>query len=661
MRCRYPDASSIYRRCAGCQRGLKSDHRSHTLELGDCRFHDAATQLWRLTTRVRAAPEHRGAPAERITSATCLPQPAPGTLLDIARPPDFDDPAETGLETEIPLTPLRPLLDSAGGEAEERDLQQAVAISRQHVRGRDPLEDRDTTAQSTMIGDDAAAYEDLRRNVPGEATETTTATPIGPIPSTPGRGPDRFQRVRRVFTEEGAQTHGSGHIDWRYFDVDKAMRNLHSASQRTRLLTIRRLHVRWFHCTTSQLSAILRQAGVGEEVIQEIPLVIDSCNVCRIWQRPSYRPKTSFSTVYSFKEELQMDYLFYCSQLETEKQKVILHIIDVATRYTQAILLPDRSEQALRTALSRSWIAVFGVPRCIVVDEECSAHSSGTAEWAEYVGTQLAFKAPRQEAWIIERHNALLRDTLHRMESQCLHEGRHPPFEDVLCLAISAKNSLTSYQGYSPQQAVLGRNSNLLPSITSTSAESAQTDIQQHQRLRELAVTSITEVHSKERIRRAHRHHTTATLTDASYPRGTPVDIWFEPTNKDITGWKGPAEVLLCQPEKGQVTVKWQGRILDRRAAEIRPHVIYLINDGGLLPLADSWTCMRTTLEAFPSPSESPSTCTVGHVFDSQEGAWKVNVLQSQTLSHLMLALLDIRVSYLGIPYPLLPSCHEMD
>eukprot|EP00971_Amphidinium_carterae_P146129 2896397-Amphidinium_carterae.1 len=343
-----------------------------------------------------------------------------------------------------------------------------------------------------------------------------------------------------------------------------------------------------------------------------------------------------------------MDYLFYCSQLETDKQKVILHVIDVATRYTQAILLPDKSEQALRSGLSRSWIAVFGTPKCIVVDEETSAHSMGSAEWAEYVGTQLAFKAPRQEAWIIERHNALLRETLHRMESQCNSEGRHPPFEDVLSLAISSKNSLTSYQGFTPQQAVFGRNSTLLPAITSVSAEGDQTDGQQHQRLRELAVAAITEVHSKERIRRAHRHHTTATLTDASYPKGTAVDIWFEPTNKDITGWKGPAEVQLCQPERGQVTVKWQGRILDRRAAEIRPHVVYLLDDSSLLPLADSWTCLRTTLEALPSPS----TQTVGHVYDSQANAWKVETMQNKTLGHLMLALLDIHVSYLGFPYP---------
>eukprot|EP00971_Amphidinium_carterae_P149187 2958012-Amphidinium_carterae.3 len=194
----------------------------------------------------------------------------------------------------------------------ERDLAEAIIASKEQGRQHRDVDSwhggHDPTAQSTRIADDAAAY----KNPPPAARQPsalnplappTVQTPLGRIPSTPGRGPDHQQRVRRVFAEEGAQTEGTGHIDWRYFDVDKAMRNLHSASQRTRLLTLRRLHVRWFHCTASQLSQILRHAGISEEVIQEIPLVLDSCNICRLWQRPSHRPKTAHRVVDIFNAE----------------------------------------------------------------------------------------------------------------------------------------------------------------------------------------------------------------------------------------------------------------------------------------------------------------------------------------------------------------------
>eukprot|EP00971_Amphidinium_carterae_P350498 6491579-Amphidinium_carterae.2 len=133
-----------------------------------------------------------------------------------------------------------------------------------------------------------------------------------------------------------------------------------------------------------------------------------------------------------------------------------------------------------------------------------------------------------------------------------------------------------------------------------------------------------------------------------SFPRGTKVDIWFEPSNKDITGWKGPAEVQLCQPDRGQVTVKWQGRVLDRRAAEVRPHVIYLLNEGSALPLENAWSCLRSILESRPSPS----TMTVGHIHTVEDGRWSVVTVSDKAIGHVLLALLDILVSYLGFHHP---------
>eukprot|EP00971_Amphidinium_carterae_P057731 1141872-Amphidinium_carterae.1 len=59
------------------------------------------------------------------------------------------------------------------------------------------------------------------------------------------------------------------------------------------------------------------------------------------------------------------------------------------------------------------------------------------------LGTHLRFKAPRQHAAVAERHNALLRDTLHRMESQCVLESRRPTMDIILSYAIHMKNLLT--------------------------------------------------------------------------------------------------------------------------------------------------------------------------------------------------------------------------
>eukprot|EP00971_Amphidinium_carterae_P232785 4619851-Amphidinium_carterae.4 len=135
---------------------------------------------------------------------------------------------------------------------------------------------------------------------------------------------------------------------------------------------------------------------------------------------------------------------------------------------------------------------VFGSPTLLTVDGEKGLHSLFTADWAEINGVNMRYKAPHQHAWIVERHNQTLREALHRMETQCEAEGRHPSLPIMVSLATHMKNVLTTYSGHSPQQAVLGRTSSILPQTSSIVAEDAAST----QRLREIAISSIVEATS---------------------------------------------------------------------------------------------------------------------------------------------------------------------
>ena len=53
-------------------------------------------------------------------------------------------------------------------------------------------------------------------------------------------------------------------------------------------------------------------------------------------------------------------------------------------------------------------------------------------DWAATNGVHLRFKAPRQKAWIVERHNEIFRRGLHGTESQLKREDVKVPFEQVL-------------------------------------------------------------------------------------------------------------------------------------------------------------------------------------------------------------------------------------
>ena len=96
-------------------------------------------------------------------------------------------------------------------------------------------------------------------------------------------------------------------------------------------------------------------------------------------------------------------------------------------------------------------------------------------------------------------------------------------------------------------------------------------------RIRELAAANILEATAQQRIERADRHKSRPALERFQYKPQALLDIWFEPTNKDSRGWRGPATVLSVQPDEGNITVRVQGRTIDRTTAEVREHISYLI------------------------------------------------------------------------------------
>eukprot|EP00971_Amphidinium_carterae_P042738 840117-Amphidinium_carterae.1 len=75
--------------------------------------------------------------------------------------------------------------------------------------------------------------------------------------------------------ELGVQTEG-GEVDWRHFDGSRALKQLSSKESRLRMLSLRRLHVRWFHCGASHMRQILETAGVSGPALREVDAVVQA-------------------------------------------------------------------------------------------------------------------------------------------------------------------------------------------------------------------------------------------------------------------------------------------------------------------------------------------------------------------------------------------------
>ena len=82
---------------------------------------------------------------------------------------------------------------------------------------------------------------------------------------------------------------------------------------------------------------------------------------------------------------------------------------------------------------------------------------------------------------------------------------------------------------------------------------------------------------ARARLDRVHLHNTRPALERMEYAESVLVDIWFKPEDKDQCGWRGPANVKTVNSDEGDVTVRYQGRSLDRAPAQVRPHIPYFI------------------------------------------------------------------------------------
>ena len=156
-------------------------------------------------------------------------------------------------------------------------------------------------------------------------------------------------------------------------------------------------------------------------------------------------------------------------------------------------------------------------------------------DWAMENQTTLKFKAPHQKAWLVERHNALLRSALHKAETQALKESLCVSFTTVLGLVTFMHNALTCINNHTPYNALLGRQPHLLPPLEGGYFGSELSVRGQNRlaRVREIAAIAIIEATAKARLNRGDYHKQVVAQERSEFSPGDLVDMWYEPPNKD--------------------------------------------------------------------------------------------------------------------------------
>ena len=185
---------------------------------------------------------------------------------------------------------------------------------------------------------------------------------------------------------------------------------------------LRKLHVRWWHASTAQMTNILRQAGVSSDILRLIPSIVDTCSACRTWQRPSPAAQATTNVAGAFNDIVEGDLVFY-------KDFIIFHLVDRCTRWQASKHIPNKSTDTLIEAMEDCWVSTFGPMKQLIFDHETGLMKSDkAATWFGRKGIKFEPRAVGQHARYAERRGEILKQTLRRIDEQLTKENIDVPF-----------------------------------------------------------------------------------------------------------------------------------------------------------------------------------------------------------------------------------------
>ena len=365
--------------------------------------------------------------------------------------------------------------------------------------------------------------------------------------------------------------------DWTSFDMGRCLRALRSDKPAVYARALQRLHLRLWHCSATRMLSLLRAVGVAKVVLDLIPSICSTCKVCRAWQKPGHRAVTSSRLSDEFNHTLQFDLFFF-------EEHVIAVLLCEATRWCCADVIASKDSEQILRFISDRWLRIYGSPKLIVSDQEGGLFSEESSIFAERMGFALRPKPIGSHAAMVERHHQVLRDTLHKVVMQARCEKLFFSFSDCLSQVVFAKNALTNVGGHSPYVAVFGRHPQLLTDLESA-GQSAVRDgeggiagASRHAiRMREIALEAMISATASSRLRIAEKSNTRASGQLTELLAGDMVDVYRAPSRKDLTGWRGPAEVLSTRRiDEGVLDIKWGGRTIIARTQDVRRHILFV-------------------------------------------------------------------------------------
>ena len=308
--------------------------------------------------------------------------------------------------------------------------------------------------------------------------------------------------------------------------------------------SLKRLHQNLGHIGHEDMSRHLRLPGAGPEVVSAAKRL--RCQVCTRNKRGGCARPASAPNLLEFNQVVAVD--AFSAYDSWGKRYEFMSVLDCGTSFHVVYPLSGHSTQSMEKDFCVAWSHVFGPPGTLALDLE-SGLQAGFARYSEFYGIKIR-SAAGQAHWqqgAVERHNRLWKEIWDRVVDD------HSVTESEVHLAVTAVNSavneLRRKHGYSPSQAVWGKDPDV-PGELLGGKDLEQYDhviSRDRQRAREHALRvaakeTFFRCQSDSKLRRALLQRSRVSGPDLAV--GDFVYFYRKAKNQKFWQWHGPATVI---------------------------------------------------------------------------------------------------------------------
>ena len=157
------------------------------------------------------------------------------------------------------------------------------------------------------------------------------------------------------------------------------------------------------HPSQAKLQKLLKQVGVNNDQFFSILESISfSCEICAKYTGFNPRPVVGFSLAKEFNDIVAMD-------LKPYKSVHFLHLIDLGTRYGNAVVIHSNGKEVIVKNIMLHLTAIFGAPVRFLLDNGGEFNNLDFQDMSENLKVEIAAKVA-ESLWsngVVERHNAV--------------------------------------------------------------------------------------------------------------------------------------------------------------------------------------------------------------------------------------------------------------